>query len=49
MVTLMSDLKIDNVNAHMCRCGMTSEDEDGLAIVNKPKRFLTNSKYVKDQ
>ena len=49
MVALMQDLKIDKVNAHMCRFDMMSEDEAGIGLVKKPTGFLTNSEHLREQ
>ena len=47
MQSLMDDLGIKKVNAHMCRFKMMSEDDQGKGLVKKPTGFLTNSDYMR--
>ena len=47
MQSIVSDLGIEKVNAHICRFKMMSEDDQGKGLVKKPKGFLTNSDYMR--
>ena len=47
MQSLMADLGIRKVNAHMCRFKMKSSDEQGEGMVKKPTGFLTNSDHLR--
>ena len=39
MMSLMADLKISKINAHMCRFKMFSEDEMGRGLVTQKNRL----------
>ena len=45
--SLMEDLGIKKVNAHMCRFKMMSEDKQGKGLAKKPTGFLTNSEDLR--
>ena len=40
---LRSMKEVYEVDLHMCEFGMQSEDRDGVGLVYKPTRLLTNS------
>ena len=49
MVALMQDVKIDEINAHMCRFEWLSEDEAGIGLAKKRTGLLTNSEHLREQ
>ena len=42
LAALMDRPEVENVVLHMCAFGLESADEDGMGLVKKPTRVLTN-------